>query len=98
MSQWTLPEQQQTSDMDIVLSCSSLKILKAFLILSLLEISFIWEGTFLTYKRFAFEVYDESFQARNNPATYCSWALLHGDAQNKDFAEYQLSKADFNLN
>lgn len=55
-------------------------------------------GDILYLRRFAFEVYDESFQARNNPSTYCSWALLHGDVQNKDFAEYQLSKAEFNLN
>ena len=63
----------------------------------LLEISSIWEGNSLIYLRFAFEVYDESFQARNNPASYCSWALLRGDIHNKDFAEYQLSRTDMNL-
>jgi hypothetical protein len=71
--------------------------LKAFQIHLRLEISFTWEGTFRFKFRFAFEIYDESFQARNNPSTYCSWALLHGDVQNKDFAEYQLSRSDLNL-
>lgn len=45
MSQWTTLEQQLTSDMDIVLSCSSLKISKVFQIHSLLEISYIWEDS-----------------------------------------------------
>lgn len=98
MSQWTLPKPQPASDMDIVPLCSFPRILKVFPIHLLLETSFTWEGTLWFKLRFAFEVYDESFQARNNPSSYCSWALLHGDVQNKDFAEYQLSRSDLNLN
>lgn len=55
-------------------------------------------GDLIYLRRFAFEVYNQSFQARNNPYTYCSWALLHGDVLNKDFAEYQLSRIDMDLN
>jgi hypothetical protein len=62
------------------------------------DIIYLRRYFFMFSLRFAFEVYDECFQARNNPASYCSWALLHGDVQNKDFSEYQLSRADMNLN
>lgn len=97
MSQWTQPALPLTSDTDTVQLCFSPKISKIFPIPLPLEISSIWEGTLRFNDRFAFEVYDESFQARNNPSSYCSWALLHGDVQNKDFSEYQLSRAELNL-
>jgi len=61
-------------------------------------IFFISEGNNTIKLRFAFEVYDQGFQARNNPSSYCSWALLHGDIQNGGFSEYQLSKANLNFN
>lgn len=54
-------------------------------------------GDLIYLRRFAFNIYSETFQGNSNPGTYCSWALLNGDINNKDFAQYQLSRNDLIL-
>lgn len=54
-------------------------------------------GDLIYLRRFAFEKYDQKFQAKTNIGTYCSWALINGDSEIVETGEYQTSRVDMHL-
>ena len=56
-----------------------------------------WEGKKEIKFRFAFEKYNDNFQAHSHKKDFCYWVLMDGNSELDGFANYQSSRLNLNM-